>query len=190
MKGQQLVAFLKKNPLSSVCVALSLVAALWIFYRGDALATAEAELAEKTALSERYATNLNYSSQLKENYEMVVAANQDIEARFVRVSQLAQNLQYFYKLETDTGVKMTVNQLTQQGLATTAAKQALLPVAFSVSVQGDYTSVVEFLRRVENGTHFSRVLSCTLGAGGVAGVDTGQARSMTLGLSLELLGLP
>ena len=190
MSGSQFIALLKKNQLSSICALLSVFLAIALFYRSDALTLAEADLAEKTALSERYATNISYSSQLKEQYDAVVLANQDIKTRFVRVSQLAQNLQYFYKLEAETHVKMTVNQLTQQGPATNATKQILMPVAFSVSVQGDYPAVLEFLRRVENGAHFSRVQSCTLGATGIAGVDSGQARSVTLALNLELLGLP
>jgi hypothetical protein len=189
MTGPQLVALLKKNPISTVCGVLSFIIVVGIYFRSDALETAEQELKEKTALGERYAANLNYSSQLKEHYETMVTANKDIEDRFVLVTQLPQNLQYFYKLEADTGVKMTVNQNTQPTQAASGGKKVLTPVAFSVTVQGDYPSVVDFLRRVEEGVHFSRVLSATLGAAGVAGVDTGQARSISLSLNLELLGL-
>lgn len=192
MNGQQLIAFFKRNPVGVVCGVLSVIVAVLIYFRSDALSSAEAQLEESTALGKRYAANLAHASQLKEQYEALVAANKAIEERFARSSQLTQNLQYFYKLEADTGVKMTVTPVTQSQsvAAATAAKKALIPVAFSVSVQGDYASVIDFLRRVEQGTYYSRVLTCTLNAAGMAGVDTGNARTMTLGMSVELLGLP
>jgi hypothetical protein len=185
MNGPQLVALLKKNPVSSGCGLLSLLLVLAIYFRSDALSTAEDELKEKTALGERYALNLSHASQLKEHYETLVAANKEIDDRLIHVNQLAQNLQYFYKLEADTGVKMTVTPVTQPGPATT--KRVVMPVAFTVTAQGDYTSVVEFLRRVEEGAHFSRVIAGTLTASGIAGVD--PSRTMILSLNLELLGL-
>ena len=192
MNGQQLLGFFRRNPIGVVCGALSVVLAVLVYFRSDALASAEEKLEETTALGKRYAANLTHAAQLKEQYEGLVAANKAIEERFARASQLTQNLQYFYKLEADTGVRMTVTPVTQaQSVAAAmAAKKSLIPVAFSVSVQGDYASVIEFLRRVEQGAYYSRVLTCTLNAAGMAGVDTGGARGMTLGLSVELLGLP
>lgn len=186
------VEFLKRNPVGVICGLLSLVLAVVIYFRADALNTAEEELKSKTALGKRYTSNLNHAAQLKEQYESLVTDNKAIEERFARASQLTQNLQYFYKLEADTGVKMTVTPVTQPQsvAAATAAKKTLIPVAFSVTVQGDFTSVIAFLRRIEQGTYFSRILSCNLSASGMAGVDTGSARGMTLGLSVEFLGLP
>ena len=45
-------------------------------------------------------------------------------------------------------------------------------------------------RSVEDGARLSRVLTCTLSAAGIAGVDTGPARKVSLTMSVELLGLP
>lgn len=186
MNGQVLLKIIKKNRLGVTCGALSLVCAVIIFLRSEAIPTAEALLAQKSAEGEKIATNIQYSAQLKEQVETLSTANKEIESRILRASQLLTNTQYFYKLESETGVKMldSIRQVTSSSVSK-PAKGNYLPVAFSVSVQGDLNQILAFLRGLESGTHYCRVLSATFS------VNSAQRNSpLTLALSLELLGTP
>jgi hypothetical protein len=60
-----------------------------------------------------------------------------------------------------------------------------VPVAFSVSVQGTMAQVMDFLRRLEGGEHYCRVLTanCSSNAANRGGL-------LTLALSLEIFGRP
>lgn len=192
MKGKQFTVFLGKNLISSGSVLLSLVLVIIIYWRSGALPSVETELADKILREQRYATNLNYATSLREHHEAAATVNKEIEVRLVRVFQLPQNLQYFYKIEHDTGVKITdLRQQTQPlAAAKSGAKTSLIPVAFALSVQGNYSAMINFLQRLESGAHYSRMLSCSMNAGGSAGLEPAQGRKLTLSLNVELLGLP
>jgi hypothetical protein len=185
MTGQELGALIKKNPVSSGCVALSVVLAIAIYFRSGEIPAAEAELAQKSTEGERYATNVKFSAQLKEQYDTVVAANKQIEAGLVRASQMGANTQYFYELEKETGVKLVdIRQVTTVANLPKGGKNAFVPIAYSVSAQGTLNQLLDLLRSIEGGSHYSRILTATCGG-------TATTRGLlTLSLTLELLGLP
>jgi hypothetical protein len=185
MTTQDLVAGIKRNPVSIACAVLSVIFVAALFLRSDFIAEAETKLAEKSAEAQKYAANIQYSAQLKEQVDTVTALNKEIDARIIRASQLGTNTQYFYKMESGTDVKMI--DLRQVTPATVAkpAKGSFLPVAFAVSVQGDLNHILTFLQQVENGAHYSRVLTASLSSN-----PAQRGSSLTLALSLELLGTP
>ena len=100
------------------------------------------------------------------------------EARLIRASDIGINQQYFYRLETESGVKLV--DLRQGARGT--PKGGTVPISFTVSAQGDYAQVLAFLRALENGAHFCRVQS-----GSCSGPRKGP---VTVALNLELLGRP
>ena len=85
MTKEELIALIKKNPVSFGCGALSLALAVGLYLRSEAIPEAEDELALKSAEAQRYALNLKSSTQLKEQHEALVADNKTIESRMVRV---------------------------------------------------------------------------------------------------------
>ena len=87
MTNEAVLALLKKNPISVGCGLLALALGGWIYFRSDAIPAAEAELAEKQAESERLATNLKYSAQLKEQLDKLVAANKETSQAAVEVAR-------------------------------------------------------------------------------------------------------
>jgi hypothetical protein len=97
------------------------------------------------------------------------------------------NSGFFYKLFTDTGVKqLDFRQMTSTTVTVPkGAKSDFVPVAFSVSVQGTMAQVMDFLRRLEGGEHYCRVLTanCSSNAANRGGL-------LTLALSLEIFGRP
>jgi hypothetical protein len=158
----------------------------------DSMPLATAEMEAKSNEGQRLAENIKNSFQLPEQLEALKAANREIESRIIRVGQLANNQQYFFRLESETGVKLLdLRQAQPPRTAPLAAKAGNQPVGFNVSVQGSYAQVMDFLRRLESGIHYCRILTAELNP-----VDdtvlTGAPRSNAtrLTLNLELLGQP
>ena len=189
MTTADLVAFYKKHPISAGCATLSVLLFFSAYLRQDEVPGAEAELSLKSADGDRVAINNKNAAQLREQAEANARAQKDVEARLVRPRNLGTNTQYFYKLEKDTGVKiLDLRQVTGTNNGNSpkaAAKAAYVPVGFTVSVQGTMGQVLDFLRHVEGGLHYSRVISASLSGNAVTRNST-----LTLGLNLELLGLP
>ena len=186
ISNEQVLGFLKKHPISVGCAVLSLVLGAAIYFRAATIPAARAVLEEKSAEGERLAGNVKYGNQLKEQLDELMADNKAIETRLVRAPQLGINSQYFYKLEADTGTKLlNLTQMPAAAQVKGAPKGNFPPVGFSVNVQGNYTQLVDFLHRLENGLHFCRVLSASCSKAGTTDNDL-----LTLSLSVELLGLP
>ncbi|MGH7957434.1 MAG: hypothetical protein ACREH8_10540 [Opitutaceae bacterium] len=185
MTNQELGAAIKRNPVSFTCVLLSCILAGLIYFRHGAIPAAEQQLAQKTDESQKISLNMAYSAQLKEQAETIEAANKEIAARMVRASQLGTNTQYFYTLESGTGVKILDLRQTTPSTVARPARGAFLPVAFSISVQSDLNHILTFLQQLENGAHFCRVLTATC-----SGNSAMRTAPLTLALTVELLGTP
>jgi hypothetical protein len=182
MTNEELVAFVKRNPISVGCGVLSVLLAVAIYFRSGSLPAAEATLAEKSAEADRYAANISHSKELKEQFDALVAANKEIDSRLVRASQLGINSQYFYQLERETGVKLLDSR---PGIVPKGAKTTFVPVPFNVAAQGSLTQLFQFLYYLESGARYSRVLNATFATSG-----NNRSDPLTLSLSIELLGLP
>lgn len=196
MTNAELLTFVKKNPVGVICGVLTLLLAGGWHFRGggtlfgldfpleiDTVPKAEKEFESKTKEARGYETNVRFSAQLKEQLDAMIAANKEVDARLVRAGQLATNYQIFYKLFTESGVKQS--GLQQVGVSAKAANAAFSPVAFSVTVTGDFSQIVHFLRLLESGPRFCRVL------GANCSVPSGDRNGpCTLALTVEFLGLP
>jgi hypothetical protein len=188
ISNEQLISFLKKNPIGVGCGVLSLVLAVTIYLRDDLVPAAHAELDEKNALSDRLAANLKYGKDLPEQLQQLTDNNKAINSRLISATQILTNQQYFYNLETVTGTKIGLTPMTTPAQAR-AAKTTFVPIAFNLNIQGTYPQLLDFLGRLESGLHFCRVLNarCSKASGPAAG---GNGDMLTLTLSLELLGQP
>jgi len=185
MTNDELFALLKKNPLSVGCGVLSLALAAGIYFRGDEVPAAEKLLAEKSDEGTRLAANLQNAAQLKEQVDTLTACEKELEARVIHASQTLNNYQYFYKLESETGAKMTVISQAPVAPSKNAAKTTYMGVPFTITVMGTMNQMIDYLRRLENGTRYCRVMSVT------CGVPLSDRNSpVTLALNLELLGQP
>ena len=187
ISNEQVIAFVKKNPIGFGCGALCLVLVATMYYRSDLVPAAETELDQQSAEAERLAGNLKNATQLQEQLDAMIAAGKQVEARLVHPGDLAKNQQYFYKLEADTGTKIDCHQNALP--ADKDRKTIYLSVPYTVNVQGDYSQILSFLRKLESGAHYCRVLNGTLTTGG-AGAGESTESSLTLNLNLELLGQP
>jgi hypothetical protein len=192
MTNQEAIAAVKRNPISFGCGALALVLAVTQYLRIEEIPGAEAELSLRTADRDRVSLNIKYSAQLAEQEAAMTAALKTIEGRLIRPGELGINTQYFYELETATGVKMLDLRQSNPAAATTApggavaaraAKITYVPVGFTVSVQGTLPQLLDFLRQLENGAHYCRILTASFGGSAAA-----RKTVLSLSLSLEVLG--
>lgn len=184
MTKDDLLSFLKKNPIGVGCGLLSIGLGAAIYFRGDKLPAAEEELIQQSAEASRLAANLQNAAQLKEQLEALVTADKEVESRLLHASQTLNNYQIFYKLESETGAKMTINP----GVVAApkpGQKNAFVSVPFSITAQGTQAQILDLLRRLESGAHYCRIMSASCS---VPVVDRNGA--LSLSLNLELLGLP
>ncbi len=186
MTNEELLALLKKNPIGVICGVLSLALGAGIYFRSDEVPAAEAELAQKSEEGARLAANLQNAAQLKEQNDALTIAEKELESRLMHASQTLTNLQLFYKLESDTGVKMTVNSQGSLAAAPKSAGKTIYSIVpFTITVQGSIAQLVDYLHRLESNARYCRVVSVTCSA-----PTSERGAPITLALNLELLGVP
>jgi len=181
MTTEDLIALLKKHPIGVVCGLVTLVCGVLLYIRYGEIAKTQGELDAASAQAKKMIANVRNSNGLADQLTEIQAATKEMESRLMKAGQLAVNLQYFYKLESETDVKLVdVRQNTfPRNLKTTYGG-----VPFSVSVKGTYAHVMNFLNKLQNGRHFCRVTSSNMSK---AGVGTGE---VTLSINADLLGQP
>jgi hypothetical protein len=182
---QDLVAGLKKHPVGFATALLVLLLGGAIYFRGGLVPELQATMEEKSALGQRQQANIRFASQLDEQLARLEAALVEINVRAINPAALANNLQYFYRMEAEHGFKiLDLRQGTLPALPATRPNYVRVP--FTLAVEGAYPAVLALLRDVERGRHFARVEIATLSPA------PGQDRRtvVTLNLSLELLARP
>lgn len=202
ISSEEVLAVVKKNPVVTSCVAVSLIILGAMYFRGGDEDTASVELEENSRKGQRMANNIKFAARLDEQLAAITSDRETIESRLVDEGQLAENLQYFYELEAATETKLVdLRQMSDNSRVPTrgkpkpAGKSAFKPVSYAVALVGSYPQIVSFLRQLESGEHFCRVLSASFvpaaGTGDQGtGPEVGRPEMLTLTLSLELLGRP
>jgi hypothetical protein len=196
MTTKDLSVWLKKHPFSAACAGLSVLLVAGYFFRQGSVPEAEALLEQRTTESRRLKANISNSTALKEHVAALEDANAKVNQRLVRSADLAKNQQYFYKIEADTGVKLA--DLRPGGAAAPGARPAAAAgpkkhfstVPYTCTVQGTYSQLLAFLRKLEQGEHFPRILSASVSVSGGGGEDTASEADPVLSLTIgiELLG--
>lgn len=194
LTGEDLKALIKKQPIGFACGVICIACGAAFYFRIDAVETARSNLEGKTVLADKYQTNLRNSAGLAEHTAAMQAAGKELDARLLRVNQLALNQQYFYRLEAETGVKLI--DVRQQNVPAAAAgkaksKTGTVGIPFAVTAQGDFRQLVAFIQQLESGTHFARFNTLALQPMAVSAEGAaGGANTMMISVGLELLGLP
>jgi hypothetical protein len=180
LDAKALVAIARKQPILCVCGLVSVILLAVIYLRFDLSSAQQAELDQKNEDIKRYRANLANSAQLAEQVETVVKANQLVRDRAIAPGDLAKNLQYFYHIEAETGVKyseLRPGAAAPKGTAT----GIYVPVNFNLTVTGDFPKIITFLRQLERGERFYRLNTMTA---------TQTTSEVILALNIDLLGQP
>lgn len=193
MTGADLIALIKKQPIAFGCGLVFIGSIAAYFLRSDIIDVAQADALAKDEEFRKIDANVRYTAGLAEATAEIKDAGKQFDARLVRAPQLANNLQFFYRLESDTGVKLLdVRQLPVPGPRPGEKRGAYVPVPFQVAIQGSFAQIHDFVRRVEAGPHFLRFNQVTItkfnsGGEGAAFATSG---AVNVALNLELLGTP
>ena len=180
MTTAELVPLIKKHPIGLACGVISLACCLLLYFGRTRIGEYQKLNEEKTAEASAAIANVRNSEKLGEQTAALQAANKELESRLMRAGQLAGNLQYFYRMEAETEVKMI--DVRQGSTRTGARTTSFIGVPYSVSVQGTFPQVLTFLGRLQKGHHFCRFIS--------VGLTKAGDEQLTLNLNLEILGLP
>lgn len=188
MTGADLIASFKKQPVGFVCGAVCLASGLLLYFRSGVTEELQAAYDQKATESAKIEANVRSAANLPEQTAAIQGAARELEARLMHVGQLAINQQYFYRLESETGVKLLDLRQNPVSAAKLGSKTgAYLGVPYNISIQGTFPQVIAFLRRLEHGRHFTRfnTVSFAKSVGSEAAADT-----LTVALNIELLGTP
>lgn len=189
MDSADLIATVKKHPVGVACGVICLVCGGLLYFRSGKIDEYRAEYDAKSGEASAILANVRNSEKLAAQVTEIQAFSKELDSRLMRTGQLAANLQYFYKLEAETEVKLID---VKQGNSPKAGKSLYVGIPFSVSAQGSFKQVLAFLQKLENGPHFCRFTSgnfgkTTTGAESAAG---GDLTGTTLSINLEVLGVP
>ena len=112
---------------------------------------------------------------------MVDDALKQIDQNLVVEADLAENLGYFYQLETLSRVRLTqLNQLSSQPSEDNPYKA----IPFSLRVSGSYPQLIGFMRELESGPRVARIKTFDFSR------TAAKSAAINLGLTVELLGSP
>jgi hypothetical protein len=190
LTSKDLVVFLKKNPVAIGCGALSLILLAGSYLRSSQVSDLSDQLKQKEQEGQKILDDIRNGANLAEQYDALTATTKELDSRLVRASERARNQQYFYRLESDTGVKE--NTLQPGAVAPPplrGPKPIYTSIGYSVSVQGDFRQIINFMTGLESGQHFFRLTSGTVAREGTRTAAEGTA-PVNLTLNLEFLGLP
>jgi hypothetical protein len=190
MTGADLLALIKKQPIAAVCALVCVLCGVAFYFRMDAIDEARVAFEAKEKESRAIAQNARHTNGLAEQVAEAQAAGTVIESRLLRVGDLANNLQVFYRLENDTGVKLVdARQNPMPPSRPGAPKTLYVPVSFSVTLHGTYPQIWSFLRRLETGPHFARFDRMAIGKLEVGAKDA-VPDLMSAVFTVEFLGTP
>jgi len=191
---RQFPKFLRNHALASICCVITIGLVVAFLIRMDLLeqTRAEAEQLQKEAANMK--VNLRNATGLKENLSAINGLLATVDARLVHQEDLASNLQYFYRLETETGAKiLLLRQMTGAGgtgPVSTPAKASSRSIPYSLIIEGSFPQVMAFLTQLERGPHFNRTTVFTAQRGATDSAEGFRSGTVVVNLSIELMGTP
>ncbi len=181
INAQTAAASIKKYPVLLVCSILSLAMGSALFFRSGLTAQIQMDLESVSKEVKRYSSNISNAAQLHEQSDFIFKANEAVKARTLSAESLAINLQYFYRLESETGVKYLDLRPGGRSGAKATSKQSYVPLNYIVTIQGSFDQIMTYMRHIERGAYFARVNTASVTGSGVA---------VTVNLNIDLLGSP
>jgi Tfp pilus assembly protein PilO len=190
--NEQVVQLLKRYPLPTLCGACVLAAFLAAYFRMDAISAEEQQLETVTQELNRYGTNNKHGAQLQAQVSKLSGILQKVDERAPRLGSLASNLQYFYRLEADTGVRLNdVRQLSPELKKDKKTKSdTYVAIPFSLTMEGSFTQMLAYLRSIEAGIHFHAFKSVQVNPSVVSSGGESADLVLQMTIQVELLGTP
>lgn len=164
---------LSQYPIPFVCGVLSFFLVVLIVMRGPKVEIYESRLSDLERQWQAMQLNLDRSKGLEDDIEEIDQALQTINGRLLDPAEVAVNSEFFYNLETATGISLTQ---FSQGSANNGSRlplsvqslQHFRAVPFDLSVNGTLAEILDLLSRLDRSEYILRIdkLDLNLPSGG------------------------
>jgi hypothetical protein len=182
MKLQDLVDFIKRYTTPCASAAVVVLSLIIVYFRMDVNTELEGKYQTVSAEGATVMNNIVNGSGLQEHVDTIQRQSTELESKLVRPAELAKNLQYFYRLEGETGGKL--GELRQVPLTNIpSGDRSFQPVEYSLVVTADFPVLIDYLRRLEKGASFFRMKNFSLQHS-----RESTRRMLVIAMNIELLG--
>lgn len=179
---QLLLDLVRRNPLIVASLLVIAVLGSASYYLWQQQHTLSASRDEVRLTGEDMQQTLTGAARVATELATVTEALDFIDRNLVNEGDLAENLGYFYSIETAARIRFSLlNQLSSQPQPPDAQFKT---VPFSLRTTGPYRSVMRLLHEMESGPRQLRIRTYTMSQ------NEGDADSVTLELNVELLARP
>jgi Tfp pilus assembly protein PilO len=175
---QRFLALIRANPLVSASIVALLLAATANTYLWDRRNTLAKQHDDARRYGEAMRPALSSFTRLSAQVATTQEAVELIERNLIVEAELADNLNYFYKLETASRARIArVDQVTAQVVQGNPFKG----VPFALQVVGSYSQLIAFIRAVETGPRLARIKEYSFAR------NDAKAGLLALDLTVEVL---
>lgn len=174
----------KRYPFCAICLMLSVLLAdvsIWLYFDLRDLGIRQRA---RAADGEKMLRFLARGAQLRADLTAARAATQRITEHLIVERNVPENYGYFLKIEQDTQVKLTELQPRPAPLNDTNVPAQYKRVPYFLRISGTFPTIVNYLRKLETGSHLARINSFQ-----VQRNDTATS-NLAVTLDLELLAFP
>jgi len=179
---QQLAAMVRRSPLAAFSLTLLLVLGVANYYLWERQQALDQEHTDVKRSGEAMLLALTGHARISAELAKVQEALKVIDRNLVVEGDLAENLGYFYQMETVGHVRLSqLNQLNSQPAPDGNPYKA---VPFNLRATGTYAQLMAFVREMETGPRLLRIKSYTFSRG------EGKGGALLLDLTVELLASP
>jgi hypothetical protein len=182
MTGEDLKEKFRRYPIPTISGVIVVLCLLAYYFRIDLISNLDAR--QDDVLDQRNQVDLNLvaGGNLAEHMVEMRSRFAALEERVVQPYDLANNMNYFYQIETSTGVGLA--DLKQNASSDKPApKNSLGGVGYSVTMSGSFAQIVAVFNELENGSRFYRLRTFNLERGREV-----NGAVVQLSLNLDLLG--
>ncbi len=179
---QRFLSLARRNPVLVISLAVIILSgtASWFLWQRQASLTGVHDQVQRNG--EAMLQSLTSHARVTAEIAKVTEALAYIDRHLINEGDLAENIGYFYEIESASRLKFT--QVSQMSSQPQAADKPFKTVPFSLRTSGTYLQLLRLIRELENGPRLLRIRTFNLDA------ETGDAEKFSLDLTVELLGRP
>jgi Tfp pilus assembly protein PilO len=179
---KQFFGFSRRNPVMVASLSVIVILGSISYFLWQRQQTLAADHDEVRRSGEDMLQSLTGHARITTEIANVTNALDFIDRNLINEADLAENLGYFYQIETLTHIRFSqINQLSSQPQPPGSPYKA---VPFSLRATGSYRQIIRLLHELETGPRLLRVRTYTVTGG------EGDADSVTIELNVELLARP
>lgn len=156
----QWIGVARRHPISTICAVICLLCLIACWFIHGNMVWLELEHKQVAQDSDLAQSSLLSGPSVKQERLAALAITRQIEDNLVVEDNLAENLQYFYKIEDRT--KAHVMELRPLNSVTSNSRALYRRVPFSIRVSGTYEQAVGFLYAIETGPRLAAITNVSV----------------------------